>query len=593
VRIGKEFCRKIFNVMRRRTTFKKMNWLRKSGNYLCIFLLIALIACSGSSQDSTYLLTLVHVNDTHSHLEPLAVNLQINGVKTTAPLGVFARLKTALDEMRALYPHMLLLHGGDAVQGTLYFTLFGGNVEFDFLNLLGVDAMTFGNHEFDRGCRLIPGWITRSNFPWLSANIDFTGEPAILNLVAPYLIKVIQGERVAVIGVTTETTPQSTLDVGHAVFLSAVESTRLQVNALTAMGINKIVVVSHLGYRQDLALAAQVSGVDIVVGGHSHSLLGDEKKLLQIGLAPEGNYPTELWAPDGKRVLVLQAWQWGHLLGRLQVRFTPAGEIVSHNSKITIPLGDSFVQGGAPVDPLSQTYRDILAALAASGSAQIYPEDPQVAALLAPYARQVAQYRSVKVATAINPIVCGLNSGPGPLACDSMLAAVPNARAALINYGGVRRDLEQGDITVGDVLEVMPFANTLALVDLTGLELKTALEGGIDYLITHYPGYDPPPMPYVAGMRFSVRLQEAAGARVFNLEIRDEGGVYQPVQEATVYRVVTNVFVAGGGDGFTAIKNATGFRSDTGIIDSDALREHLQKLVTVANPTEQRITIAP
>jgi 5'-nucleotidase len=575
------------------TSSLKPSWRQKSKRFLWVIVLFLAVACTGGNDPgyAPYTLTLVHMNDTHSHLEAAAVNLWIDDVKTTVQAGGFARLKTALDEMRARHPHLLLLHGGDAVQGTLYFTLFNGDVEFDFLNLLGIDAMTFGNHEFDRGCGPIPGWIARSEFPWLSANIDFSGEPAIAALVAPYLIKMIQGERVAIIGLTTETTPQTTLDVGNAVFHDAVESARVQVAALEALGINKIIVLSHLGYEQDQALATQVSGVDIVVGGHSHSLLGNDDDMSIIGLTPAGSYPTEMSAPDGRRVLVLQAWQWGHVLGQMRVTFSQAGEIIHYTRRVTIPVGNTFVQNGSPVPPDSQTYQAILAALTASGAAQIYAENSQVAALLAPYADQVAQYRSVKVAEALEPIVRGVNSGPGPLACDSMLPAVPNARAALINYGGVRRDLEQGDITVGDVLEVMPFGNTLVLVDLTGAELKTALEQGVDFLITHY-GMDPVYMPYVAALNFTVHLQAVYGLRVSNLEILD-GGTYLPVQNEAVYRIVTNAFVAGGGDGFTAIKNATGFRSDTGVVDSDAFREHLAVLVNVENPTEERITIVP
>lgn len=571
--------------------FKGTDWRQKAARYLALLFLAVVIACSGSS-NSTYTLTLVHINDTHSHLEPVAVNLTVSGVRTGVQLGGFARLKTALDEMRRIHPDLLLLHGGDAVQGTLYFTLFNGAVEFDFLNLLGVDAMTFGNHEFDRGCGPIPGWISRSTFPWLSANIDFTGEPAIFALVQPYLIKVVNGERIAIIGLTTETTPQTTLNVGNAVFRDVVAATRAQVAALTAQGINKIIVLSHLGYDKDKELAVQISGVDIVVGGHSHSLLGDAAMLSTLGLTSSGPYPTALIAPDGKKVLVLQAWQWGHVLGQLQVRFTPAGEIIGYGAGITIPVGDLFIQNNLPVSPGSETYHTIVANLAAGGWARILSEDTAVAARLAPYARQVESYRSVKVAVALNNIASGVNSGPGPLATDSMLAAVPNAGAALINYGGVRRDIGQGDITVGDVLEVMPFANTLVLVDLTGAQLKSALEGGIDYLLTHYPGRNPPPLPYVAALKFSLQPSAAAGGRVSNLQIR-AGGVYQPVQNATVYRIVTNSFVAGGGDGFVAIKNATGFRSDTGIIDSDAFREYLQGLGVVSNPTEERITIVP
>ncbi len=569
--------------------------LRKIVNSSLFFVLLALLACSGGSQDApvspTYTLTLVHVNDTHSHLEAVGLNFWIDGVRTTAQAGGFPRLKTVIDELRANDPHLLFLHGGDALQGTLYFTLFNGEVEFDFLNLLGIDAMTFGNHEFDRGCGPIPGWIARSDFPWLSANIDFTGEPAIAPLVRPYLIKYVRGEPVAIIGLTTETTPLTTLDVGNAVFLDAVASARAQVARLAARGVNKIIVLSHLGYPADLSLAASVAGIDIIVGGHSHSLLGDETNLDLIGLTPAGPYPTELQDPEGNRVLVLQAWQWGHILGRLNVRFSPAGEILSSEARIILPVGDTFVQNNTPVAPESQTYQDILAALAASGTAAIYAEDAYAAALLAPYAEQVAQYRSVKVAEALEPILRGVNSGPGPLACDSMLPAVPNARAALINYGGVRRDLAQGDITVGDVLEVMPFGNTLVLVDLTGAELKAALEEGIDFLITAY-GSDPVYLPYVALLKFSVSLSAPAGLRVSNLQIKS-GAVYEPVQEATVYRIVTNAFVANGGDGFAAIKNAAGFRSDTGGVDSDAFRNYLAALGDVSNPVEERITVIP
>jgi 5'-nucleotidase / UDP-sugar diphosphatase len=122
------------------------------------------------------------------------------------------------------------------------------------------------------------------------------------------------------------------------------------------------------------------------------------------------------------------------------------------------------------------------------------------------------------------------------------------------------------------------------------LQIRTALEEAIDYQMAHYPQYNPPLMPYVAGLRFRVRPASAAGSRVSNLEIKDNG-VYQPVQEPKVYRIVANSFVAGGGDGFTTIKNASAFRSDTGLIDSDAFRDHLKRLVSVENPTEQRIVI--
>jgi 5'-nucleotidase len=531
------------------------------------------------------------MNDTHSHLEPMPVNLTIDGVKTTAQLGGFARLKSVLDQMRIEDPNLLLLHAGDAVQGTLYFTLFNGTLEYDFLNTLGVDAMTFGNHEFDRGTSPIPAWIGRSRFPWLSANIDFSAEPAIAPLVKPYLIKEINGELVGIIGVTTESTPQTTIDVGRTVFNDAVVATRRQAEALTTIGINKIILISHLGYQQDKTLASQVSGVDIIVGGHSHTLLGNDQ-LPTIGLTPEGPYPEELQAPDGKRVLVVQGWQWGDLLGRLKVTFTPDGEVSSWTSGTIIPMGNQFTRNGVMVLPDTQPYQDIVNALNQTGTAQIVTEDTVVATALAPYTAQLDQFRKDVVAVASNDITVGLNSGPGPLSTDSMMAAVPKAQAAILNYGGVRKSLTTGSITVGDVLEVMPFANTLVLVDLTGTELKQALEEDIDFLITKY-GVNANAMPYLGGSIMAVRPSGIKGSRVTSLSIKDNNGVYQPLEPGTIYRTVVNAFVANGGDGFTPIKNAGGFRNDTGIIDSDAFRDYLKKLGTLSNPIEQRITILP
>jgi 5'-nucleotidase / UDP-sugar diphosphatase len=552
----------------------------------------ALTACS--SQNASFKMSLAHLNDTHSHLAPVAVNLKIDGVATKAEMGGFARLKTVLDKMRADDPHILLLHAGDAVQGTLYFTVFNGSIEFDFLNMLGVDAFALGNHEFDRGAEPIPGWIARSKFPWLSANIDFSAEPAIAPLVRPYLIKEINGDKVAIIGVTTETTPQTTTDAGKAVFNDAIESARRQVDILTARGINKIILLSHLGYIQDKALASKLAGIDIIVGGHSHTLLGDKTRLSAIGLIPEGPYPTELKAADGKRVLVLQAWKWGQMLGRLKVTFTPDGEVGSYSSKPVIPVGGVFSRNGTALLPDAEEYRGIVRALDKTETALIVDEDPAVAAALLPYTAGLQKFSSDVVAVAADDITVGLNSGPGPLGADSMLAALPlpGAQLAILNYGGVRRDLMAGNISVGDVLEVMPFANTLVLIDLTGAELKKAMEENIDYMVTKY-GAESKAMPYLGGATMTVLPTAANGSRVTAIAIKGGEGVYQPVQPAKIYRAVVNSFTAGGGDGFATIMNTKCFRSDTGIIDSDAFRDYLKKLGRVSNPTEKRIIIMP
>ncbi len=556
---------------------------------LSVCLLLVLNACS---HQQPFTLTVAHLNDTHSHLEPTGLRVVIHGEKTTLQSGGFARLKTVVDQMRQADPQLLLLHAGDAVQGTLYFTLFNGELEFDFLNRLGLTAMTFGNHEFDHGIAPIPGWIKRSSFPWLSANIDFSQEPAIAPLVQLYQIRQLNGEQVGLIGVTTETTPLATQQVGAAVFRDAAASVRQQVAALTAKGVNKIILLSHLGYQQDKLLAAQVAGLDIIVGGHSHTLLGDAAQLAEIGLAPEGDYPTKIMGPDGKPVLVLQAWRWGAVVGRLQVQFSRDGVVEQATAAAVLPIGDGFSRAGTPVAPGSAQYREISAALENSGIVRVVPEDPEMAAALQPYTRQLAQFRGKIVARAAEELVVGLNSGPGPLVADSMLAAVPGAQFALLNYGGVRRGLAAGPVSVADVLELLPFNDTLVLVDLRGTEVRQLLEETIDFLIAKF-GVDSRAMPYPAGLRISVQSAAPKGQRVRALAVRQHDGSYLPLQESAVYRVVVNSFEAKGGDGCLTLKQAGGFRDDTGIIDSDALAAYLTRVGTVGNQVEERVTIVP
>ncbi|MEI6213638.1 MAG: bifunctional metallophosphatase/5'-nucleotidase [Desulfuromonadales bacterium] len=558
-----------------------------------LFLLLLTAACSSRSAGTGhYRLTIAHLNDTHSHLEAVPVSLSIGGLKTIAQVGGFPRLQTVVNEIRNTNPNFLLLHAGDAVQGTLYFTLFNGQVEFDFLNRLGVDAMTFGNHEFDRGTAAIPSYLQRASFPIVSSNIDFSSEPAINSKVPRRIIKELSGQRIGIIGLTTETTPQTTLDVGTAKFNDVLASSQKEIAALEATGINKIIVLSHLGYSEDLKLAAAVRGIDIIVGGHSHSLLGPRESLVSLGLKPDGPYPTEVYSADGGKTLVLQAWQWGHIIGQLDVEFDTAGKISNYTPKSVIPLGDVFARNGTIIEPGSPEFKCIEQELNRSGVARIIHEDPDARTALAPFSAQLESFRTTVVATAAEDLIHDINRGPGPLIADSMMAAVPKAQVAILNYGGVRKDLLSGPVSVGDVLEVMPFANTLVLADLSGEELKNALEEDIDFLLTKFGNVSPPALPYVAGITFTVTMSAAKGNRVGKLMIKG-GGDYAPVNLSATYRTVVNAFEAGGGDGFISIRNARGFRTDTGIIDSDAFRSYLNSLGTVRNPAEKRIIVVP
>ena len=286
------------------------------------------------TQPQPLVLTILHVGDTHSKMEPTQVRLALDvsealeGKAVYAELGGFPQLMSAVKTLREAAPNVLFLHSGDMFQGTLYFTQFQGAADTDFWNLMKLDATTFGNHEFDKGPPiLLSSLLEKARFTIVSANVDFSAEPKLQAVkVLPYAIRRFQGQEVAIIGLTTTETPYISSPGNNIVFNDAALSVQRAAAELRGRGIDKLVLLSHQGYAEDLALAPLLSGIDVIVGGHSHTLLGD---FAAIGLPSSGPYPTQARGRDGSPVLVVHAWEWGKVLGDLQVRFDPQGVVSS------------------------------------------------------------------------------------------------------------------------------------------------------------------------------------------------------------------------------------------------------------------------
>jgi len=572
--------------------------LRPPRPLFALVLALCLLACAHAPAPLN--LTIAHVNDTHSALEPAEENLVIDGGTVRARLGGMARLKTALDETRANNANVLTLHAGDAVQGTLYFNVFQGLAEFEFLNALGFDAMVPGNHEFDKGPDQLGRMFATARFPVLAANIDAADEPALKGRLAPALVREFPSpgggvERVAIIGVATPTTPLVTTSVGRARFLDPAQSINAQIRALKTQNINKVVVLSHNGYDADLDLARSVPGIDVIVGGHSHTLLGDSARLAPLGLAPRGPYPTRVEGPDGP-VLVVQAWKWGEELGVITVRFDAAGHVQGFTAAPTLLPGADFRLNGAPVDPASAQQARILAALKQSGVARMYAEDPAMLQKLAPYAGKVAAVQNEPLgARAVVDLIRGTATDPGPLVAEASLAKVPGARISLVGAGGVRRDLFAGELTLGMAMGVCPFGNTLVAMDITGAQLRQALEQAVEFRLSVRPqhGGDLRRLMVVhpGGFTYVIHPLRPLGQRVEGLRLRLPGGGFAPMEAAATYRLVTNSFLAGGGDGLSILKTITANRVDTGFLEHDALADHLRRLGTVSPPEGPRAVI--
>jgi len=547
------------------------------------------------------------MNDTHSHLEPLSnEELYFDSIKTRTDLGGAVRMKTAIDTLSADNANTMILHAGDAVQGTLYYTAFNGEADFAILNYYGINAMTLGNHEFDKGPSSVANFISWADFPIVSANIDASKETYLAGKILPYTLMTYGHNTIAVIGATTRDTISTSSPGDNLIFNEVEKSVADTVSFLKSFGINKIIVLSHIGYEEDITLAEAVSGIDIIVGGHSHTLTGDQAGFAGFGITvPAGyDYPTIVKSPEGKDVLVVQAWCWGRAIGELNVDFDKNGDISSYSGQPYIINSQSFKQnygaGWVVVGPSVQ--ERILALITGSKLLYIFDEDAGAAAILKPFTDEIEQKKQIVVASASEDILMGssassFNSGPGPLVADSMIwkTSSQDATISIQSRGGVKTDLLSGNITMGNVLSVLPYNSLLYLIEMSGAEVKNALEDGIDYQIVNNPRSpsNNPWYPYISGLKFTIEENAAKGSRITNILYRTSlSGSYAPFDLSASYKVVVISYLAGGGDGYLTLKNIPAARkTDTGFIDADAFGDYLKSLGTVANPTETRITV--
>ena len=550
-------------------------------------------------------LTILHVNDSHSYLAGTDDSILIDGKKTGVTLGGWARLASAVDMARGQRQNVALLHGGDAVQGGLYFMKYGGRPEMKLLDRLGFDAMTLGNHEFDKGALFLAGFLKYARTPILGANVEAPGVPGLAERINPYVILKYGDERVGVVGLTTPDTAFISEPGPSVRFLDVAGTARRCVRELEARRIDKIILLTHLGYENDLRLAAEVPGVDVIVGGHSHTLLGREgaTDFGVAGLEAEGVYPTPVKGPDGETVYVVTAWKWSRVLGWLDVSFDGSGRVTAVTARPLLLVGTdklSRKQDGGTVAVEGEAAEAARAWLAAHPPVFPAEREEKTAAYLAPYTEGLqAMYREVigKAAADIPHIrvpgrtESGLDLPGGsllaPLVARSMLERMAEtgrpADIALLNAGGVRESLARGPITVGAVRTLLPFGNTLYTLALTGSTFRDALEYGV----TRGGGA----FPYVAGARYAADMNRPEGGRVTSVQVLS-GGAWRPLEPGRTYLVVTNAYLAGGGDGYAMLRSAPDC-CDTGFVDAQAFMDMVRRAGTLAPPQSTGVTYVP
>lgn len=530
---------------------------------LAASLAAALAAPVPAQAQREHTINIIHTNDVHSRVDQVTSSGGSCSARQAAAnecFGGYPRLVTKIRQLRRDNPNPLVLDAGDYFQGSLYYTQMKSDAVKPFIEMIGYHAITLGNHEFDDGPAELQKFLTGLRTPVVSANVDVSGEPRLRGLFAASTVVEVGGQRVGVIGLTTADTPVTSSPGPTVRFTDHADALRREVRALQGRGVNKIVALTHVGAAEDRRLAAAVDGVDVFVGGHSHTLFhnGDDRRR-------GAEYPVVVRTPSGAPALVVQAMTAGIFVGRLQVTFDAAGVPTAWSGNTE--LVDHAVAQDAEAQALVQRMSGPLAELRAR------PVAPASVALDGD--RNSCRQRE-----------CNL----GNLIADAMLWHTRDAgsRIAIQNGGGIRASIPEGMVTYGQVLEVLPFSNSVSTAELTGAEVLQALENGVSQAENmENPGTGR--FPQVAGVRFTWDAARPAGQRVVSAEVRGADGAFSPIDRAATYVVATNNFVRGGGDGYASL--AAGRNPYDGWANlEDALAEYMRHLGAANPAVEGRIT---
>ncbi|MFG6665635.1 bifunctional metallophosphatase/5'-nucleotidase [Halomonas sp. HNIBRBA4712] len=527
---------------------------------------VALLTLCPAALAAPFTLTIYHTNDLHGRTDS------------------YPQLVTALSQARSEHGEGLLLDAGDIFSGTLYFNAFQGLDAVEFMNLMGYDAFVPGNHEFDlndpeNGHQALAALFEAADFPVLGANLDFSAAPEFAGLLGESISDTPEpghlydgvileqgGERIGVFGLSTPSS-EDVSSPGNVTISDYRAAAEEVVAAFETQGINKIVALTHLGYDSDpsvgndLLLAQHVEGIDVIIGGHSHTRLE----------SPVIVDENDLGEPKAAPTVIGQANEYGKYLGVMQVTFDDDGVVTGATGELL--------------------------------AAEDFEPDVDAAAMLTPYTERIEELRDAEVGVTLDTALPNPRHGNGDeqsvradetalgnLIADGQLAAArqvdPATVLALQNGGGVREPIPAGPVTVGELIAVQPFGNRLTLMDVTGAELLETFE----IALASAPQESGAFLQVSQGTEVIYDSSRPAGSRVVSLKVI-ENGALTDIDPARTYVIATNNFTAAGGDSHTALEAA--YDDDrshiAGNTDWEMLRDYLVEQGEVAPRVEGRI----
>ncbi|MBI5246664.1 MAG: bifunctional metallophosphatase/5'-nucleotidase [Elusimicrobia bacterium] len=490
-----------------------------------LVLLLVLFAVSAPAAEPIKI-RVYHTNDIHGWIMARPDKFQPNRM-----IGGAAALASLIS--REAGPK-LVLDGGDWWQGTPEGSLTKGAAVADVFNAIGYDAVVIGNHEYDSGAEELRGLVAKIKVPVLSAN-TYGADGKLAPWVRPWIVKQVAGVKIGIFGLTTTNMRRLAFpkNIAGLDFRREVDVARECVKALKKEGATVIIAVTHIGLEQenqkfegDQTLAREVPGIDLIVGGHSHTFLTR---------AIRGENGT----------LIVQAGSYLVKAGRTTLEIDPKTEAVTASSDELIDLWPDRVG-----------------------------EDPAVKKIVDGYIESVGKIFETVIATA--PAAMGRDSehesamGDWMTDCYRELMGVD---AALQNGGGIRSELAAGPVTLRSLFNVMPFDNSLVKLVLKGSDLRAAFEHGVglERIVQE------------SGANIEYKRPAPAGTRLASITV---GGA--PLDDAKTYTLGTLDFLTNGGDGYSMFDRFVSSEA-TGALARDLLNECARKQGTVVAPAIGRL----
>lgn len=520
---------------------------------LCTLLFVCTLLCLVSTNvifAKGVNLRVLHTNDVHGRLIPFHLGIS----DYDKQVGGLAGRYTVIDAARKSNTNVLLLDAGDIMQGTLFFRTHKGKPDIQFMNELGYDAATIGNHEFDNSCEALAERISEAEFPFLSANLVFNKKTHLNEKVKPYIIKDINGLKVGIIGLTTPDVIAISVIGDNAKVLNYVKTAQKYIDKIDPE-TDVIIILSHLGLGKDKHMARYIKNADLIIGGHTHAEL---------------DQPLEIIDKKGNPVLIFQAGEFGKYIGDMKLEVeNDEVSLISYK----MHLIDSTIK-----------------------------EDEKIAKELEPYKEEMKVAQTDVIAetkTHINVIrdqVRIQETTGGNFIVDAIKYNHPDVDIAIQQGGGIRSDkiIPSGGITLLDIVEMTPFDSKIEIFNLKGKDLLDALERSVSKL-----PFSSSAFLQVSGLTFIADLSRdpqvlssdykkiiKKGSRVKSVMVN---GI--PLDEDKTYKIAAIDFLVNGGDAHLTLKNKAFNVVNTDISLTNTIKKYLIDKKVIAPKVEDRIKI--